>query len=96
MAENDTQVINISPSSCEEKKKEIKVIDITSSSSEDDTTPIRHVLCLKREDDVKLFEETEDCFIIDFDSPKATVFPAPDFVDGDPDIAVVSVKGQVW
>ena len=97
MAKNDANVFNISPSSCGKKKEEkIKVIDITSSSSEDDTTPIRHVLCLKREADAKRFEETEDCFIIDFDSPKATVSPAPDFVDGDPDISVVSVKGQVW
>ncbi|KAF3432728.1 hypothetical protein FNV43_RR23830 [Rhamnella rubrinervis] len=98
MAKNDTKVmnINISPSPFEIKKEnEIKVIDITSSSSEDDATPISHVLCLKREADVKLFEETEDCFILDFDSPKPTVSPAPDFVDGDPDIAVVSVKGQV-
>ncbi|XP_030512745.1 uncharacterized protein LOC115726822 isoform X2 [Rhodamnia argentea] len=35
--------------------------------SSEDPSPIRHVLCVTRDEDIKRFEETEDCFILGFD-----------------------------
>ncbi|CAA0409701.1 unnamed protein product [Arabidopsis thaliana] len=34
---------------------------------EEDDTPLVGIFCLKTRQDMKRFEETEDCFILDFD-----------------------------
>ncbi|EXB94709.1 hypothetical protein L484_002596 [Morus notabilis] len=102
MGENDIEVIEVSSaSSCDDKKKVKKVFGSNSSSPGSESgTPIGHILCLKNSDDVKRFEETEDCFILDFDPfqpidlSKLIVSAAVD--DGyAPDLAIVAETGQV-
>ncbi|KAK7317067.1 hypothetical protein RJT34_00990 [Clitoria ternatea] len=62
-----------------------------------DDSPIRVIACLKKIDDMRRFEETEDCFILGFD-PSLPVPPSFDSSvphhDAD-DVAVVAEKGQV-
>ncbi|KAF8412809.1 hypothetical protein HHK36_000780 [Tetracentron sinense] len=97
-------------------KKEIIVIDIWSSSDEDededeeedeeedDGSPPRSIFCLKKSSiaDIKLIEEKEDCFILDYDPfesidiSKILTISTPDDDDDDaPDLSVVSERGQV-
>lgn len=95
MGENDIEVIEISPSPSSYEK--------THSPVSEGGTPIRHILCLKNADDVKQFEETEDCFILDFDPfqpidlSRLLVSAAHDDDDPQdaPDLAIVAETGQV-
>ncbi|CAH2070012.1 unnamed protein product [Thlaspi arvense] len=64
----------------------------TTPSLNEEETPLRGILCLKTSQDMKRIEETEECFILDFDPF--------DFVDverlsGDKDVAIIHEKGQV-
>ncbi|RDX74982.1 hypothetical protein CR513_45193, partial [Mucuna pruriens] len=84
------QEINMKSSTAEvEKKRKRKIIDMDS--------PIRAIACLNRIDDMRRFEETEDCFILGFD-PSAAVPLSSDYsaprCDAD-DVSVVAEKGQV-
>ncbi|TKY74006.1 31 kDa ribonucleoprotein [Spatholobus suberectus] len=64
-----------------------------------DDSPIRAIACLNRIDDMRRFEETEDCFILGFD-PSSTSVPlscdssAPHHHAED-DLSVIAEKGQV-
>ncbi|CAK7324293.1 unnamed protein product [Dovyalis caffra] len=81
------------------------VIEITSSPSPDGTR-IRPVFCLKKTnmENIRKFEEMEDCFILDFDPSEIdtaihristlSVSSLPDD-DGGADLSVVAEKGQV-
>ncbi|KAG5050284.1 hypothetical protein JHK85_011387 [Glycine max] len=56
-------------------------------------SPIRAIACLKKIDDMRRFEETEDCFILGFDPSSAAV---PLLVDSSADdVSVIAEKGQV-
>lgn len=90
-------------------ESELDVIEISSISlnmsgkgEDEDGTPVRPVFCLKRNTDLKHFEETEDCFILDFDPfesvgiSKLSLSETLDFADGaNNDISVIAEKGQV-
>ncbi|KAL1206565.1 hypothetical protein V5N11_027133 [Cardamine amara subsp. amara] len=38
----------------------------TTPSLKEEESPLRGIFCLKKRQDMKRFEETEDCFILDF------------------------------
>ncbi|KAL5539566.1 hypothetical protein UlMin_045719 [Ulmus minor] len=76
-------------------KPEICII----SSDDEDKTPIRPLVCIKKSDDLKRYEETEDCFILDFD-PNEPIDASNTSVSSkddecDSEIEVVFEKGQV-
>lgn len=66
-----------------------------------DESPIRAIACLKKIDDIKRFEETDDCFILGFDPTESTpnkddnVSSKPLNKDADDDICVLAEKGKV-
>lgn len=83
----------------EEKDCNNESIDLSTPMSE---TPIRAMVCLKRKEDIKRFEETEECFILDFDDPSDSLSKLSlekendnNHNDDSPDISVVAEKGQV-
>ncbi|XP_050387544.1 RPM1 interacting protein 13-like [Argentina anserina] len=82
-------------------EKKVKIKKHTPSGPEqpkDDETPIRHHLIVTKVEDVKRFEELDDCFILGFDPIKpqeAKMFSPADRVGGSPEIAIVAEKGQV-
>ncbi|XWS61430.1 hypothetical protein CRYUN_Cryun07bG0125000 [Craigia yunnanensis] len=92
-------VIEISPSSAE---KDTRLRNSTSKQKEneeepEDGSPLRPIFCLKKKVDMKRIEETEDCFILDF-NPFDSIDIAKLSVtnDGDDvDLSVVAEKGQV-
>ncbi|KAJ4869388.1 Uncharacterized protein Rs2_13342 [Raphanus sativus] len=67
---------------------------------EEEGTPLRGMFCLKTRQDMKVFEEKEDCFILDFDpndsfdSRKQSFSGNPEGGDDD-DVAILHEKGQV-
>ncbi|XP_010446514.1 PREDICTED: uncharacterized protein LOC104729276 [Camelina sativa] len=66
----------------------------------EDDTPLRGIFCLKRRQDMKRFEETEDCFILEFDpfdsfDVKRLTFTDDDREGGDKDLAIIHETGQV-
>lgn len=101
MGENDIEVIEVSSaSSCDDKKVKKVFGSNSSSPGSESGTPIGHILCLKNSDDVKRFEETEDCFILDFDPFQpidlSKLFVSAAVDDGyAPDLAIVAETGQV-
>lgn len=68
-----------------------------------DDSPIRAIACLKKIDDIKRFEETDDCFILGFDPTDTTPNKDSDVKvsskslnkDADDDICVLAEKGKV-
>ncbi|CAH8318341.1 unnamed protein product [Eruca vesicaria subsp. sativa] len=72
-----------------EKKKE----------EEDETTPLRGIFCLKQRQDMKIVEEKEDCFILDFDPndsfDSGKLSSSSDSPESDDDVAIIHEKGQV-
>ncbi|KAG2239866.1 hypothetical protein Bca52824_091392 [Brassica carinata] len=67
---------------------------------EEDETPLTGILCLKQRQDMKVFEEKEDCFILDFDPndsfDHSKELSSSDNPEGDDDdVAIVHEKGQV-
>ncbi|XP_050877433.1 RPM1 interacting protein 13 isoform X2 [Lathyrus oleraceus] len=82
-----------------EEKECSKSSNLSSPMAE---TPIRPVVCLKRKEDVKLYEETEECFILDFDPFESLDFSKLSLGnknntndDDTSDISIVAEKGQV-
>ncbi|XP_016485083.1 RPM1 interacting protein 13-like isoform X1 [Nicotiana tabacum] len=73
------------------------IIDLSSSPPSEQGTPLRPVFCLKKREQLKEFEEKEDCFILDFDPydpvdiSKLSVSKNLDAFD----LSVVAEKGQV-
>ncbi|WVZ21324.1 hypothetical protein V8G54_008646 [Vigna mungo] len=64
-------LISLKPKGAERKQEEIEEIMVNGKSSvlvrvKEETPPTRTLVCLRKED-MKRFEETEDCFILDFD-----------------------------
>ena len=55
-------------------------------------SPIRAIACLKKIDDMRRFEETEDCFILGFDPYAAVGLSVDSSAD---DVSVIAEKGQV-
>ncbi|KAE9604071.1 hypothetical protein Lal_00002193 [Lupinus albus] len=64
-----------------------------------DVTPssISFIACLKRKEDMKRFEETNDCFILDFDPSESlkVLNLSLEGNDDDADLSVVAEKGPV-
>jgi len=95
-------VVGITPDPCETKKKTKSKRRKRLSKEEEEEeegTPLRGIFCLKTRQDMKIFEEKEDCFILDFDpndsfdARKLSDSPASECDD---DVAIVHEKGQVW
>ncbi|KAL0726858.1 hypothetical protein Bca4012_022951 [Brassica carinata] len=68
---------------------------------EEDETPLTGILCLKQRQDMKVFEEKEDCFILDFDPndsfDHSKELSSSDNPEGDDDdVAIVHEKGQFF
>ncbi|KAK4277655.1 hypothetical protein QN277_015618 [Acacia crassicarpa] len=88
-----------SPMPSIELKKPIEIISL--SSSEEDDSPIRAIVCLKRRDDIKRVEESEDCFILDFDPFESADISKLTLKNENPadedvsDISIIAEKGQV-
>ncbi|KAG8661840.1 uncharacterized protein LOC110630272 [Manihot esculenta] len=78
-----------------EKAVEMEESTCSSSSVEDQGTPLRPIFCLKKKVDLKIFDDIYDCFILDFDP----VEPIPSIsnlsVSSNDDLSVVAEKGQV-
>lgn len=64
---------------------------------EDDQSPLRSIFCLKKIVDMKRVEESEDCFILDFNPFNCIDIAKLSAInDGDEaDLSVVAEKGQV-
>ncbi|CAF2072377.1 unnamed protein product [Brassica napus] len=65
---------------------------------EEDDTPLTGIFCLKQRQDMKIFEEKEDCFILDFDpndSFDSEKLSSSENPESDDDVAIVHEKGQV-
>lgn len=83
------------------RKLETPIDKISSPSSSEDDSPIRAVVCLKRIDDMKRFEETEDCFILEFDPFESVNLSKLSLDKKNPtdedavDLAVIAEKGKV-
>ncbi|EOA15749.1 hypothetical protein CARUB_v10006794mg [Capsella rubella] len=78
------------------KKTKSKSRKKLSKEVEDDGTPLSGIFCLKKRQDMKTFDEKEDCFILDFDPNDA--FDAKnrsDSTESDEDVAIIHEKGQV-
>lgn len=94
-----SEVIEISPCSAEKNQKVIKTA--SSKKEKEEGTPIRPIFCLKKNMNLKHFEETEDCFILDFDPFESvdistiSVSENLDFAAANNDISIVAEKGQV-
>ncbi|KAL3838013.1 hypothetical protein ACJIZ3_022604 [Penstemon smallii] len=85
-------------SSIAEKKMEVIVIDDSCPSSDEKSTPLRPVFCLKNREQIKKYEEKEDCFILEFDpNDELDISKLSYSKDGDTeaDLRVVAEKGQV-
>ncbi|KAF3598436.1 hypothetical protein F2Q69_00034240 [Brassica cretica] len=64
---------------------------------EEDDTPLTGIFCLKQRQDMKIFEEKEDCFILDFDpndSFDSEKLSSSENPESDDDVAIVHEKGQ--
>ncbi|WCJ43678.1 RPM1 interacting protein 13 [Euphorbia peplus] len=71
------------------KKPSMEVISLL---SDDESSPLRPVFCLKKKVNTKPFDETYDCFILDFDPSDPVNHLSFSFDD---ELSVVSEKGQV-
>ncbi|XVE58256.1 hypothetical protein DITRI_Ditri04bG0155800 [Diplodiscus trichospermus] len=83
-------------------EKDTRLKDLTCQQGEnkaepDDGTPLRSIFCLKRKMDMRRIEETEDCFILDFNPFDSTdIAKLAVTNDGDDvDLSVVAEKGKV-
>ncbi|KAF7830808.1 uncharacterized protein G2W53_013141 [Senna tora] len=64
----------------------------------EDDSPIRAIVCLKRSEDIKRFEESEDCFILEFDPFEPVNLSKLSLEKNDTadaEISVVAEKGKV-
>ncbi|CAN8230273.1 unnamed protein product [Cochlearia groenlandica] len=99
-----TKVLEIATDLCESKKKKKKTKGnkrkrlSKEEEEEDDGSPIVGIFCLKTRQDMKIFEEKEDCFILDFDpddSFEAKKICFSDKSECDDEVEIVHEKGQV-
>ncbi|KAG8381604.1 hypothetical protein BUALT_Bualt06G0138800 [Buddleja alternifolia] len=80
---------------------QIEIVEIGDSypSPDQKGTPLRPIFCLKNRDEIKKFEEEEDCFILEFDPYddlsmlKASLIN--DFDNAEADLCLIAEKGQV-
>ncbi|XP_014631898.2 uncharacterized protein [Glycine max] len=80
-----TKVVNLKTKKSLSKRPRLQdVIDID--------TPIRAIACLKKIDDMRRFEETEDCFILGFDPYAAVGLSVDSSAD---DVSVIAEKGKI-
>lgn len=81
-----------------DRRKLAKPIGKASPITIEDESPIRAIVCLKRSEDIKRFELSEDCFILDFD-PSESVDLAKLSLEkkkpSDEDLSVIAEKGKV-
>lgn len=97
------EIVEITPDPCETKKKtkskrRKRLSKKEEEEEEDDGIPLRGIFCLKKRQDMKIFEEKEDCFILDFDpndSFDARKLSHSPESDDDDDVAIIHEKGQV-
>ncbi|CAL0327524.1 unnamed protein product [Lupinus luteus] len=70
----------------------------TPPPSPEPESPVRAIVCVTKIDDMKRFEDTEDCFILGFD-PDETVAKSKSSLDKNyplsDDVSIISEKGQV-
>ncbi|WOG92742.1 hypothetical protein DCAR_0312017 [Daucus carota subsp. sativus] len=77
------------------------IIDLNSPSYDDgveEGTPLRPIFCLKNRNELKDFEDKEDCFILDFDPDESlsiSKLSVSSNADDSPDVFLVAEKGQV-
>lgn len=80
-------------------KQEVIEIDDSCPYPVQSGSPLRPIFCLKNREDIKKFEEQEECFILDFDPyHNLEVLKLPSTVSGDngeAELSVVAEKGQV-
>ncbi|XP_061364038.1 RPM1 interacting protein 13-like [Gastrolobium bilobum] len=82
-------------------EKTVRKAPIPSSLQPRDDSPIRAIVCLKKINDMKRFEETEDCFILGFDPSEPVPLlenkknPASARNNDDDDLSVIAEKGKV-
>lgn len=77
------EMIEISPEKEEEEEKE--------------ETPVRSMFCLKRNMDLKSFDEKEDCFILDFNPFESLHLTHLSISNNHAeDLSVIAEKGQVY
>lgn len=77
------EMIEISPEKEEEEEKE--------------ETPVRSMFCLKRNMDLKSFDEKEDCFILDFNPFEYLHLTHLSISNNHAeDLSVIAEKGQVY
>ncbi|KAG8381606.1 hypothetical protein BUALT_Bualt06G0139000 [Buddleja alternifolia] len=80
--------------------KQIEAVRIGDSNPSPDLkgTPLRSIFCLKNRDEIKKFEEEEDCFILEFDPydvldmSKASL--TDDIDHAEADLRITAEKGQ--
>lgn len=96
------EIVEITPDLWETKKdttsKRRKKLTREEEEEEEEGTPLRAIFCLKTRQDMKIFEEKEDCFILDFDpneSFDATKLSFSDNPEGDNEVEIIHEKGQV-
>lgn len=103
-ATNEKVSIDLStPTPPPDNKKKKRVVTnkkpTSSGPEEQDDTPIRHHLIVTKEEDVKRFEEVDDCFILGFDPIEPLNLrnlSVADKAAESPDFAIVAEKGKVW
>ncbi|XP_009119949.2 uncharacterized protein LOC103844877 [Brassica rapa] len=67
-------------------------------TKKEEVTPLKGILCLKSRQDMKRIEETEDCFILDFNPFDSFDVKNLSFAgdhEGDKDLAIIHESGQV-
>ena len=67
----------------------------TKPSLEEEGSPLRGILCVKTRRDMKRFEKTEDCFILDFNPFDSFDVKRLSF-SLDKDLEIIHESGQVW
>ncbi|CAH2077754.1 unnamed protein product [Thlaspi arvense] len=98
-----TEILEMTPDLWEttkrtKTKRRKRVTKEEEEEEEEDGTPIRAIFCLKTRQDMKIFEEKEDCFILDFDpndSFDSRKLSFSDNPESDNDVAIIHEKGQV-
>ena len=94
------EIVEIAPDLWEamKTKRRKKLSNEEIAEVEEEGTPLRGMFCLKtRQEDMKPFEEKEDCFILDFDPSDSFDSSFSDNPEGgdDDDVAIIHEKGQV-
>lgn len=91
--------VEITPDPWETKKKtkSKRRKRLSKEDEEEEGTPLRGIFCLKTRQDMKIFDEKEDCFILDFDpNDSFDASKLSDDTECDEDVAIIHEKGQVF